>query len=383
MRRRTARSTTNDRLKAELRTDNGARTFGGGASSGLPGTSGGPRAFDGCASGGPRAFVRSPAFRRNRVWLSASACTRAVTLALMISLAASCGGGSPASGRDALLRLDVDTADVQLGKAFPLTVVRVWTNDLVAAEWSDRALAPLETHLDARTRREDDGRIEETLRFRCWAFAPGDVAVAGAAFTVTPAGGGDERTISTRPLRLHVHATLDPAAPGPPEYPADLLAPPSRWFLWTAVSALALAAAFTATRRLRRPRPVAPPDAEAPAGPPPPGPHERALADLRSLRDALAQADDSFHVRVSAVVRTYIEERFDVHAPEMTTEEFVQSPRASEMLAPAHWTLLSGFLSRCDMVKFALQPSGAADRVRLLDEAERFVRETAPREAAA
>ena len=68
----------------------------------------------------------------------------------------------------------------------------------------------------------------------------------------------------------------------------------------------------------------------------------------------------AFYVGVSQVLRVYLEDRFGLHAPERTTEEFLRDLDGSEQLIREHRTELKGFLTQCDMVKFAkLLPSEA------------------------
>ncbi len=61
----------------------------------------------------------------------------------------------------------------------------------------------------------------------------------------------------------------------------------------------------------------------------------------------------TFFARISDVVRTYIENRFGLHAPKLTTEEFLASMNRSAPFAPEHRELLDSFLRHCDLVKFA------------------------------
>jgi hypothetical protein len=49
----------------------------------------------------------------------------------------------------------------------------------------------------------------------------------------------------------------------------------------------------------------------------------------------------------------YLEERFDFHAPERTTEEFLYELQATELLTRDQKESLAEFLKRCDLVKFA------------------------------
>ena len=83
-----------------------------------------------------------------------------------------------------------------------------------------------------------------------------------------------------------------------------------------------------------------------------------------------------FYVELSAIVRRYLEDRFELCAPELTTEEFLDSFQQAPLLSPAHQTLLREFLRQADLVKFAgLQPM-EDDVQRSIDAAGRFLEET-------
>ena len=69
-----------------------------------------------------------------------------------------------------------------------------------------------------------------------------------------------------------------------------------------------------------------------------------------------------FHLRISDILRRYIETRFGIKAPDRTTEEFLaelsRNPFPGKALLNNHKTLLADFLSQCDLVKFAkFEPS--------------------------
>ena len=150
------------------------------------------------------------------------------------------------------------------------------------------------------------------------------------------------------------------------------------WFWWL-FGALGLAGIVGGYWRWRARRAVA-------AAPPPPPrpPHEIALEALEQLAgEALPSRHmyEEYYVRLSDIVRSYIERRFSVRAPEMTTEEFLQMASREQALSFDHRLLLQTFLAHCDMVKFArYQPSGnEADEA--FGAARRFVQETIPAQA--
>jgi hypothetical protein len=88
-----------------------------------------------------------------------------------------------------------------------------------------------------------------------------------------------------------------------------------------------------------------------------------------------------FYLRLSNVLRHYIEDRFGLRAPEQTTEEFLAELGRGQPFAPAHKELLQSFLEHCDLVKFAeLEPTrGEAETAVAL--CRQFVDETKHEEA--
>lgn len=107
---------------------------------------------------------------------------------------------------------------------------------------------------------------------------------------------------------------------------------------------------------------------------------DRAVARLERLAQRglpSADAADAWYVELSDIVRRYIEERFALRAPELTTEEFLVEAGRSAELTAAHGELLSAFLATCDRVKFARYSPGEEESQQALDEARRFLDETA------
>ena len=84
-------------------------------------------------------------------------------------------------------------------------------------------------------------------------------------------------------------------------------------------------------------------------------PHEIALQRLEEARRLM----DPEHAReycfaVSSIIRRYVEERFHVHAPKLTTEEFLRDlVEVRDTMLKPHRALLGEFLEHCDLAKFA------------------------------
>jgi len=83
-----------------------------------------------------------------------------------------------------------------------------------------------------------------------------------------------------------------------------------------------------------------------------------------------------YYSELSGVVRWYIEERLDVRAPEMTTEEFIHAVRYSDKLTDAQQGFLRDFLNASDMVKFAKFVPTPEEMFRAVRLARIFVQET-------
>ena len=113
------------------------------------------------------------------------------------------------------------------------------------------------------------------------------------------------------------------------------------------------------------------------AGLPSVPPHIRAKQKLREALALIGQPRE-FCILVSDTVRWYLEERFDFHAPERTTEEFLYELQGTNLLTPDQKDSLGEFLKRCDLVKFAKYEPGPPELHDLHDSALRLVEETEP-----
>jgi hypothetical protein len=147
---------------------------------------------------------------------------------------------------------------------------------------------------------------------------------------------------------------------------------PNPWvWLWLVLGALALAAlAFFVWRWWNRRR------AQSLFVPPVPA-HVRAKQKLQEAL-ALISQPKPFCIMVSDTIRFYLEERFNFHAPERTTEEFLHELQDTDLLLPDQKDSLSEFLNRCDLVKFAKYEPAEPELRDLYDSALRLVEETEP-----
>jgi hypothetical protein len=306
---------------------------------------------------------------------------RRTTAAVLLLVVASCGRGAPIEDVDLAVRVTAATDVVELGRAFPVTVVRTWRRGLEPEPWRDELLAPLVLKLESEQRREDARHFEEMRRYRGYAFAAGEISVP--APTVVARGGAGEApvTASAEPIVLRVRPALDPSAPGAAELPGDPLPLPAPWRTW-ALAAAAIVAGMAIAQRARRRRAPDTPAPAPPAAAAEKGPATAALRAIETLRarEPRDQAEsDAWHVDAAAIVRTYASARFGVHARESTSEELTSAVAVATGGAPS--APLRDVLFACDAVKFGLSATTADERARVLDRAAEFVRVTAERSA--
>ncbi|MEE8107180.1 MAG: hypothetical protein V3T86_16720 [Planctomycetota bacterium] len=267
-----------------------------------------------------------------------------------LGLIAACADQSPVRPLD---RPHIASAksEVGFGEAFSLSVVRTWRRGVSAPEWDDAALVPLKVRLIDTKRREDGRHIEETRRYQAWAFAVGTIRIGG---------GGPE---------ISVQPSVDPAEPGPVEWPDGLLSAPVPWPWILGASLALLGAVALAARRRKRGPPHPDPEPTLPAHPP----HDPIADALRALEPLRARSPkdraeiERLHIDAAAVLRVFLSESLGA-GPELSTEE------VRDTLAQPNGDAAAAALHPCDMVKFAHTTPGPDQGAAMLDAIESFVR---------
>jgi hypothetical protein len=112
---------------------------------------------------------------------------------------------------------------------------------------------------------------------------------------------------------------------------------------------------------------------------PPIPPHILAFRALEILKNkGLLEKDECnpFYTELSLILRTYLDGRFHLNAPDETTEEIVEEMSKSPELNGTQRNILQDFMRQADMVKFA---KGHPDRTTMesaFDTTRQFVEET-------
>jgi hypothetical protein len=144
-----------------------------------------------------------------------------------------------------------------------------------------------------------------------------------------------------------------------------------RWVYWAIGALVLLAVAALVWRRWRKRGRTA----AAESAPPPLPPDAEALQMLDALAAGGNPDPKQFYFHLSAVIRHYMERRFEFPAAEMTTEELL--PRVDRLpMAPELSQTLKAFCRAADPVKFAGAPADAGRMARDLAFARDLVHRT-------
>ncbi|MEQ1826207.1 MAG: hypothetical protein ABL921_09675 [Pirellula sp.] len=165
---------------------------------------------------------------------------------------------------------------------------------------------------------------------------------------------GEKSKIESEPIEVNIVsdwgdsvpdlANLEPMTP-----PKEIDYPWSWWWTIPALIVASLAGfAFFFTRRRKRIQPVPP---------------RQSPGEIANMRLALLLSEGlpskglftEFYVRLTGIVRQYIEDTTGIRAPEQTTEEFLRDMHSTKAFSPEQSVRLQSFLEAADMVKYAGQ----------------------------
>lgn len=201
-------------------------------------------------------------------------------------------------------------------------------------------------------RLQSDGTLVSTRRYTLEPPLEGEYEIPAMEISFGTENGNHPFGLSTDPVSVTVDSALPPAV-GEQEI-EDIEGPVSAernvpLLIGIGGGALAVLAliGFLVVRGVRS-------GAMAPKKKPKPS-WQQAEEELDALlaEDLIGQERvEEFYNRITDILRRYVEQRFEIRAPEQTTEEFLDEARRSEDLAE-HRESLETFLTHADLVKFA------------------------------
>jgi hypothetical protein len=210
-------------------------------------------------------------------------------------------------------------------------------------------------------------------------FLPGEYSMPPMKVAFRPRGGqeSDKQELETDEIKIQVKSVLpdngDSARIHEISPPVDVPAARSQWFWFAMAGGLAVVGLISGGIYWyhRRPPGIALETVISA--------HELALQALEQLSagDFLEKGEiKQFYQQVSEILRYYLENRFGLHAPEQTTDEFLFILTTNDALEPRHKRLLRNVLKHCDLVKFAEHQPCREDIQNTFDGCRSFVAET-------
>lgn len=255
--------------------------------------------------------------------------------------------------------------------------VRVASNETVEA---DRALSAALYRISSGSQYEplDGGDRLYRGRYRVALFDTGAQSVFASNAVLKIIGNDGADTVPLPPQVIEVMSVIDEGSSlrdvkSAARWPSTW---PQRLAIGLAVLLALALALWGLSRYLSKPRTIR-------RQPPPVPPHVVAYRALKQLldREYIQRGEvKPFYSELSDIVRRYLEDRFGLRAPELTTEEFIRAAADSPALNADQKTLVSDFLEQADLVKFARHVPGTDDMTTAADSARSLVDQTVPKE---
>ena len=227
-------------------------------------------------------------------------------------------------------------------------------------------------------RLDENNNVVSTYQYRLEPFLSGNYQIPAFTFEFSDANSiaGKKYTLATEPIDIEITSLLgedrENLVIADIEDVVDMPKRASFWPLWTLGGCAVTGAVIICWLYLRRRRIQELVRVFKPA-------HEIAYARLKALvkDDPVAAGKiKEFYERISDILRHYIEHRFDLRAPERTTEEFLAEPALADVFGEADKKMLEEFLTHCDLVKFAKHSPAHEQIQRTFDLVTEFIEKT-------
>jgi hypothetical protein len=222
---------------------------------------------------------------------------------------------------------------------------------------------------------ENDSSVKElrTFRYQLEPMFSGRHLIRSIPIVFAKSDSPDDSRdiIQSEPIEVDVQSALGNAAPDLAN--VDPMLDPigtrtirtTTWVIGLLIVALALALVLFIRSRKKKPlvQPTLPPDVIA------------SLELDRLIQEDLPRQGrvKEFYLRLTGIVREYIEGTTGLRAPEQTTEEFLREVRHSDRFDGTHAVQLQDFLEAADMVKYAAQQPNEDNISQSVSRAKEFI----------
>jgi hypothetical protein len=308
------------------------------------------------------------------------------TLLLALLAAAPLDAGTiaaPAAAADApTVTARTEKNEAHIGDAIAFTITSIGPRAMPVVLPANLDLAQF-SELSRTLEEKDlgDGKMSRAFNLKIAGYEPGSFEIPSVELTYFGQD-GTVKSVRTQPIPFTISSLI--ANEPEPKLKDNAASLPviQRDYLLVYIAGGLLAAGLGAVialivrRRLRNRRPAPPPIPPRPA-------HEVAMEKLDRLGAMLAEGGDlrPFYFQLSEAIREYLGGRFGFDSLEMTTEELVDNMRRvpAESMRGVVGSEIEGWLSACDLVKFAKVSPSAEQARGSLEMAIRMVEATRPR----
>ncbi len=274
-----------------------------------------------------------------------------------------------------------EKTEAHVGDAIPFTITSIGPRAMPVVLPANLDLGQF-SELSRTLEEKDlgDGKMSRAFSLKIAAYEPGSFDIPSVELTYFGQD-GTVKSVRTKPIPFTITSLLaNEPEPKLKDNAASISVVQRDYLLLYIAGGLAAAGlgaiiALLIRRHLRRRKPAPPPVPPRPA-------HEVAMEKLDRLGAILAEGGDlrPFYFQLSEAIREYLGGRFGFDSLEMTTEELVAILRRIplESSRGVVGSEIEGWLSACDLVKFAkVSPSQEQSRG-ALETAIRMVEATRP-----
>jgi hypothetical protein len=225
---------------------------------------------------------------------------------------------------------------------------------------------------------DENNNVISTIRYRFEPFAVGNLQLPPMSVVFySPDDAETKIEIVTEPVDIQIDAVLDVSADAAPQI-ADIedvmTIPVSGTLIWLSIAAVIIIIAIIGYLLWKKKNaPVEVVRIFKPA-------HQLAFEKLHDLlaQNLLNQGKIKlFYIGISNVLRYYIEHRFNINAPDRTTEEFLAELTSANTLSMTDKDHLGEFMHHCDLVKFAKHDPSSEDNDKTIRIVKDFIDKTA------
>ncbi|MGE4489945.1 MAG: hypothetical protein AB7E95_10430 [Kiritimatiellales bacterium] len=224
------------------------------------------------------------------------------------------------------------------------------------------------------TKKLSDTVVETEELYHLTSFRIGDWNLTTTNAVICTFTDGSEKHQALPKLILHVQSSLNSTNATKVADIKGIVKPPLKIkpILWVSliIAALAIIAGLLTLAFLRKPRTIL-------QMPPPEPPHILARRALDALKNKEWLAEP-FFTELSLILRTYLEKRFELNAPDSTTEELTRMMSKDIRLNLSEQQSLRNFMTQSDLVKFARADAEKEVMQNAYSTVEQFVEQTTP-----